>query len=44
MNAEDRASLSRRAEEVREIARRLVRNLTARRSAVSPVCRRARSW
>jgi phosphotransferase system enzyme I (PtsI) len=28
MNAEDRASLHRRAEEVREIARRLVRNLT----------------
>ena len=28
MNAEDRASLQRRAEEVREIARRLVRNLT----------------
>jgi phosphotransferase system enzyme I (PtsI) len=28
LNAEDRASLTRRAEEVREIARRLVRNLT----------------
>src|SRR5271156_5641856 len=28
MNAEDRASFSRRAEEVREIARRVVRNLT----------------
>lgn len=28
MNAEDRASLHRRAEEVREIARRIVRNLT----------------
>jgi phosphoenolpyruvate-protein phosphotransferase len=28
MNAEDRASVSRRAEEVREIARRVVRNLT----------------
>jgi phosphoenolpyruvate-protein phosphotransferase len=28
LNAEDRASLNRRAEEVREIARRLVRNLT----------------
>ena len=28
MNAEDRASLHRRAEEVREIARRVVRNLT----------------
>ena len=28
MNAEDRASLNRRAEEVREIGRRLVRNLT----------------
>jgi phosphoenolpyruvate-protein phosphotransferase len=28
MNAEDRAALTRRAEEVREIARRLVRNLT----------------
>jgi len=28
LNAEDRASLSRRAEEVREIARRIVRNLT----------------
>ena len=28
LNAEDRASLNRRAEEIREIARRLVRNLT----------------
>ena len=28
LNAEDRASLHRRAEEVREIARRIVRNLT----------------
>ena len=43
-NAEDRAGLQRRAEEVREIARRIVRNLTRIRSAALPDCPTAPSW
>ena len=38
MSAEDRAGLRRRAEEIREIARRLVRNLTRAPFRVSPGC------